>query len=60
VKITPTVDHLDRLIEALLVSFNYNELTQLTRIELDENLQWITPVQGHRDLRAVVSELVIY
>jgi|GEM_PF-730499 len=58
--VKPTSDQLKQLIDALLSAFNYDELKQLVSFELDEELAWFTPVTGKRDLRTVVTELVLF
>jgi len=58
--IKPTGDQLNQLTQALLNAFNHDELTRLTRHELDESLEWITPVVGRRDLTSVTHDLVMY
>lgn len=53
----PTNQQLDQLTNALGDAFTHAELTRLAR-SLGETLQWITPVEGKRDLQTITSELV--
>jgi len=56
----PTLEHLYQLEISLLDAFDHASLTHLTRVQLDLNLEWVTPVAGKQDLTTIISDLVAY
>ena len=56
----PTGHQLEQFQSALLDAFDHSTLNQMVRYNLNLDLEWITPVQGKRNLTEIVADLVHY